>query len=148
MDKARLAHHIPGRTRFRVPARQGDVTWFKGIVQAFGTRDGILTATARPETGSLLVTHTIGLPDIISFAGDRQLFTLASGEDASGEGISTMPPQLLAALAPLMTLSRWETVAISSLVGMAAWQALRGEIFGPAVSHAIQAADMLQRKLR
>ena len=141
METARLVHHIEGRTRFRVSGRRGDVDWFASVVKHMGTLDGVTSIAARPETGSILLMHHLGLDRITAFARDRNLFSIEPDKDAP-----LLPPGLMESAAPLLTLGRWEAIAVAGLTGMAVVQALRGEVFGPAVSHAIQAADIIRRK--
>jgi hypothetical protein len=141
MESARLVHHIEGRTRFRVSGRRGDVDWFASVVKHLGTLDGVASIAARPETGSILLTHHLALDQITAFARDRNLFSVEPEDD-----VPALSPVLLASAAPLLTLGRWEAIAVATLTGMAIIQTLRGEVFGPAVSHAIQAADIIRRK--
>jgi hypothetical protein len=85
--------------------------------------------------------QSTALDHIIAFARDRNLFSVEPEDD-----VPALSPGLLASAAPLLTLGRWEAIAVATLTGMAIIQTLRGEVFGPAVSHAIQAADIIRRK--
>jgi hypothetical protein len=55
--EARLLHHTPTRTRYRVPARQGDPAYFESVHAALTQAPRVRQVTCNPLTGSVLVQH-------------------------------------------------------------------------------------------
>jgi hypothetical protein len=75
---AYVAHAAAGRTRLRVPARQGDVEFFTACAARLAEIEGVLAVQPRALTASLLVEHDIDLEAIAEQARAAGLFTIAA----------------------------------------------------------------------
>jgi hypothetical protein len=149
LPRARLTHAIPGRMRLRIDDRRGDIGYFKDVVTALGTLAGIAEVVARPETAGLLVLHRLDPARIAEFARAEGLFDVA--EEAVGEGAAVAMEVLLASvgqrLLPLLNGRSLESVAGAGvMLAVAAVQAARGQVAGPALTHIMHAAALLRNE--
>jgi hypothetical protein len=147
MNRATVAHQMPGRARVRVAGKRGDVDYFSSAVRTLGTLDGIASVTARPETGSILIHHRLSLNAIANFARARGMFELELEGDVEGIGLQNAVSAVERALRAVASEGANAPAAIA-LVAIAAYQASRGHVFGPTVTHLIQALDFLRRSRR
>lgn len=63
--QAYLAHHIHGRTRFRIPDRRGDPTFLAEVARRLTRLSGVKDVNANPQTGSILVHHSVTLDTLL-----------------------------------------------------------------------------------
>jgi hypothetical protein len=130
-----LVHHIPGRTRFRIPVKRGDRAYFANLTEQLGQCPGVGAVTASEVTGSVLVLHEAADPDVlVSYARTFDLFDVP---DALSGGEAIRPPAEILNLS-LGHVDEWirthtrrgtdlRSVALTGLVGAAIWQMLRGQ---------------------
>lgn len=153
---ARVAHHMPGRVRFRVVARRGDGAFFARVGAALRTQAGVSAVTTDARTGSVLVVHALDTAAVVALAAAQGLFHVAG---APGRRDPTAPA-LSAASAGFAALGSYQLVrgrlagtalenfwnaygayavlgqpwAGAALLGVGLYQLARGRVLGPASS--------------
>jgi hypothetical protein len=143
-------HELPGRARFRVPERRGDVAYFRDVEEAFDLCPGVLVVEARAKTGSLLIRHEGDLDPVWRFARERRLFVPETPE-------RTAPDALDRVLADAHQLDAWfrrssggeisvGTIVTFALLAMSVVQLARGQVLAPAVTLAWYAATVLRER--
>jgi Heavy metal associated domain 2 len=55
--EVKMAHHVPGRVRVKVPAAIGDESVLESLKQAFAVLPGVDSVTVRPSSGSLILHY-------------------------------------------------------------------------------------------
>lgn len=75
---ALLEHTLPGRTRFRVPARRRDDGYFAELAAALAGLNGVDQVLTTPLSGSVLVYHRTPADSIVAFARERGLFDVGT----------------------------------------------------------------------
>jgi hypothetical protein len=143
---ARVAHRAPGRVRLKVPARQGDRAWFGQAAGQISTCAGVTRVEANPVTASLLVRFGDGfsLAGLAHAAGAAGLFALEARAPVpalvrAGDALQELDArvrQLTGGEADVRSL------VFLGLLGLAAVQALRGQVLGPASTLLWQAFDL------
>lgn len=63
--KAYAAHHIHGRTRFRIPDRRGDPIFLTEVAARVARLPGVTDVDTNPQTGSILVHHSVSLDTLL-----------------------------------------------------------------------------------
>lgn len=139
MTRAVVAHDMKGRTRLRVIERRGDVAFFTAAVKTLGALDGVLSVTARPETASILLRHNLSSEKIATFAAERGLFQVEAAAAREAAPVQTLPA---------LDLRTLEVPAALGFIAIAAYQASRGLMFGPAISHLLDAVELARRSRR
>ncbi|WP_018953327.1 HMA2 domain-containing protein [Thioalkalivibrio sulfidiphilus] len=144
---AYLVHRVPGRLRFKLPERRGDVAFFRELVPQLSALEGVLAVRASPDTGSVLILHGDGFQASLLGAVGTLL-------ELSPEPY--VPPSAFSrAASGLGQLDAWiarETRGGSSvnsifflvLVGMALVQISRGQVMAPATSLLWYALDLMR----
>lgn len=62
-------HHLPGRLRVRVPAIKADPAASRSMTAAVSAVEGVISCSANPVTGSLLIRYDTRTADMDSIAG-------------------------------------------------------------------------------
>jgi hypothetical protein len=140
---ATIAHHIAGRTRFRIVDARGDRAYFARLLEQMGQCPGALSVTTNATTGSVLIVHEAADPDVlIAYARTFELFDVQ--EESPGAIDSVRPPAVILT-SRIDRMDRWvraetqqatdlRSVAMMGLVGAALWQLLRGQVFPAATT--------------
>jgi hypothetical protein len=55
--EAKMAHHVPGRLRVKIPAALGNDNVLESLKQAFASVPGVDTVAVRPASGSLILHY-------------------------------------------------------------------------------------------
>ena len=131
-----LVHHIAGRTRVRVPAKRGDSAYFATVSEQLAHCPGVVSVMTSDATAGVLVVHDGAEPDVLAdYARTFELFDLPDAAPAAMER-GRPPADILTS--GLHQLDDWvrtgtgqsadlRAVALTALVGAAAWQLLRGQ---------------------
>lgn len=64
-ENAVIAHQIPGRIRFRLPERRGDVAYFSELATKLGHIEAVDRVKPNPATGSVVLEYSGGLNALI-----------------------------------------------------------------------------------
>ena len=131
---AALRHHRLGRVRLGVPAMRGDRGYFDWVGGELRSeyRDGQITVN--PTTASILIDRLPArLSDLQATARRHQWFDLALPRDREN-AFHYQPPGGLHA----------RFMATAVLLSMAAYQVMRGEIWGPATGYLWDVVILLQ----
>jgi hypothetical protein len=146
--KAYAVHHLPGRTRFRVPERRGDGNFFKEIAAQLGKCAGVSGVDANPLTGSVLVHHDGGVEKLILDALGCGLTELVELELSSPPVARRVRADIAAVDRGIRRYTRGEldlgTLAALGLVVVAGVQLLRGRQPTAAVSMAWYASELFR----
>jgi hypothetical protein len=104
---AYVAHAGAGRTRLRVPARQGDAGFFSACAARLAELEGVHAVRPRALTAGLLVEHEGGFEAIAEQASAAGLFRLGEPE-LEGDAQPALPiaAGVLGALAVLQVFRR------------------------------------------
>ncbi len=145
--RAYAVHHVPGRTRLRIPERRGDPAFFEEAARRLARVPGVHRVDANPLTGSVLVHHAGDLDSLLdeafgSDAGELMQFVLGS------PALARLVRADIGAVDG--TIRRWSggeldlgTVAAFGLIGLAGVQLMRGQ--QAAVSFAWYATELMRR---
>jgi hypothetical protein len=151
--EATVAHHMAGRTRFRIPAGRGDRSYFTRLSEQLGQCPGVLSVTTNALTGSVLVFHEAADPDVlVAYARTFDLFEVK--EEAVSALDRVRPPAEILSHR-LERMDHWvrsetrqatdlRSLALTGLVAAALWQLLRGQVFpaaGTLVWYALSVAS-------
>jgi Heavy metal associated domain 2 len=147
--KAHRVHHLPGRTRFKIPERRGDHAFFDEISEQLRKFPSVRGVEANPVTASLL----------LHYSGDLDSEPMQAVLNALAEIVE---PELSAA--PVATRLRAEAVEVDQaiqrfthgaldlssatalgLLALAGVQLLRGQQPVIAISLAWYATELLRR---
>jgi hypothetical protein len=133
---ATLVHHMPGRTRVRVPIKRGDSEYFAKLREHLAQCPGVTWVTTSALTGSVLVAHEAADPDVlVAYARTFELFELLESSD----GFAGQPRSPAAMInGGARRLDEWirtqttggtdlRSLALTGLIGAALWQLLRGQ---------------------
>ncbi|WEX74813.1 hypothetical protein PYH37_000094 [Sinorhizobium numidicum] len=133
LPTATIEHSMSGRLRVRVPDRRGDVSYFRSAVERLSEHPEIAGLRANPMTGSILIQHETDLPSIREIATRRELFDLQ--EESAPLSYAVAPPRSVEVSTPgvaAVERSRATTIGLTSL---AFYQAIRGNVIGPATEN-------------
>ena len=85
-DSAYVVHSSAGRTRIKVPARKGNVSYFDDLEALFGQLPDVKEVSCNPAVASVLILHdTMSIGDLQAFAAQHGLFELEA--DPRGEAL-------------------------------------------------------------
>jgi len=133
---AYIVHQIPGRVRFKVPARRGDTRYFEETSTLLAECRGVHLSQINPTTGSLLIRHEGDLTPIMAFAKRKKLFQIVQNappaifvRERAGESFKAADSALKSVSNGGMDLLG---VLFLGLVALAIHQALEGNIWAPA----------------
>lgn len=145
--EAVITHATPGRTRIRVMSHQRDAAFFARAEAVLGQLKGVERVKANPLTGSILVLHHPGLSEIARFGESTGLFRLA-GHAPAGVPVATQVYQQVRGanrVASALTGGRVDlgSLGFVVLIGLAMYQAHRGQLLGPATTLFFQAVTAL-----
>lgn len=147
--KAYAVHHLPGRTRFRVPGRRGDAAFFQEIATRLGQCVGVGGVETNPLTGSVLIHHDGDIEGLIVEAlgcGISEFVELELGAPPVARrvraGIAALDGGIRRYTHGELDLG---TLAACGLVMLAGLQLLRGRQRSGAVSLAWYASELLRR---
>jgi len=127
-----IAHHIPGRVRLVVNGKRGDADYFAILLRDLERFSNVQSARANPITGSVAL-HFIGdLADILRQAEEQDLLSITEIAPPAGKTQvrSTAPPLNLVSG---RDINRYFVMGVV-LSAIAVFQALKGELFPPALA--------------
>jgi Heavy metal associated domain 2 len=141
--RATLAHHIDGRTRFRIPDKRGDREYFARVIEKLEQCPGVVSVTANDMTASVLIIHEANDVDVLtSYARTFELFDSADA-DTKRRMMTRPPGEILGhrfgqldgwVRAQTGRTTDLRSLALTGLLGTALWQMLRGRILPEAVT--------------
>lgn len=133
---AEVRHALSRRTRVAITERRGQSEYFAVVAQALEGYAGVTAVAANPVTGSLLINHGQPFDEIAAYAEAQGLFRLQSAQ------VATHTPAAQAAVGLAVmdnVLQRFtegdlnaRSVMLLTLIALAAVQAARGHVLGPA----------------
>jgi hypothetical protein len=105
----RIAHHLPARTRLRIPALRKDPPACERVADRLAAIEGVREVKVRPYTGSVLIEHapTVALDTLVEVTRDTLAIDLVLAE---GEA-PPMDPHLPA----FSTLARQVVIAVRKI---------------------------------
>ena len=148
LPHAHIDHHLPGRTRLRVPSRRGDGAYFARLCAVLDATEGLRVLACTPMTGSLLLAHAGQLHELGELAQQAGLFELDPGpqqrasvlQSARAAGVR-MDQQLREASAGRLDL---RALAVTGLLGASLFQLRRGQYFPSALALLLDAAELVR----
>lgn len=147
--KAYAVHHLPGRTRFRVPERRGDGDFFKEIATRLDKCAGVKDVDANPLTGSILVHHDGDVEKLVFDALGCGLTEFLELELSSPPVARRVRGDIAAVDRGIRRYTHGEldlgTLTAFGLVAVAGVQLLRGQQPTAAVSMAWYASELFRR---
>lgn len=131
---AALRHYGRGRVRLGVPAMRGDAGYFEWV--SHGLRAACAgEVTVNPQTAGILIDgFADSLMRLQSLGRQHDWFDLYLGSGADDQGVR--PDS-----GPALPFDR-RTLAIAAVLSMAVYQALKGELLGPAAGYLLNAAEI------
>jgi hypothetical protein len=143
---ATVVHRLPGRIRLRIPDRRGDLGYFDMLALELAMLDQVRGVSVNPATTSVLLRYDEPLDRLIETARTQGLFTLAD-LTLHREPIEQRLRQTFASADVTVreaTAGELDLMAASALgmLGLAALQALRGQLLGPAFNLAWYAGTL------
>jgi len=157
LPKAFIKHQMPGRVRLKISSKRGDERYFEELAEAFAECDAIKQLQINPPTASVLVEHgTNSFVEIVTFATNAGLFTVAEGEEAE---LMAMEHSSIASLSSLaashldhkladLSTGRVDvrSILFVSFVGLAVHEATKGHVMAPASTFLWRALQLLNKK--
>jgi hypothetical protein len=88
---AYVVHWLPGRLRLRIPEKRGDQRYFSALSQALQNRREVISVSANPFTGSVLLRLSAGvqLAEVAAGAKELSLFVLRKSSAPTRKGLAT-----------------------------------------------------------
>ena len=129
-----IAHHSPGRTRFRLPEHRYDNQFLEHAASALRDCEGVESVSVSPATGSLLVLHVMDLDALLRYADEHGLFqAVPSAAIEAREAVLHSVAQRLASVDDrLLERSQGKYgvrgLAFYGLVGSMVYQLYRGNV--------------------
>lgn len=74
IPRAHLAHHSPGRTRFKVPSKSWDKEYFLFVTDLLRKLPGVRSVKINPTTASVVVFHDLDVSQVIQWAEEQGAF--------------------------------------------------------------------------
>ena len=144
---AAMVHRLPGRIRLQIPNRRGDLAYFDMLALELAMLDQVRGVSVNPATASVLLRYEEPLDRMIETARTQGLFTLADLA-LRLEPIEQRLRQTFASADVTVreaTAGELDLVGAAALgmLGLAALQALRGQLLGPAFNLAWYAGTLL-----
>lgn len=131
---AMIAHRIPGRIRLIIHAKRGDSDYFADLSESLSRFPNVQSTRANPTTGSIALNFIGSLEDILQRAEQEDLLSIVDGV-ATG---SDSPAPARSSASPINLVSGRDINRMfmigSVLMIIAGYQALRGQVFPPALS--------------
>lgn len=141
MVSAFIVHELSGRFRLRIPEKRNDKVFFDALAERLSACPGVTTVKFNVHTGSVLLFHAAATraSDVARYAEQADLFSVeplpatvartlgqqaAKGLDAFDRGLGALSGGLVDLQSAFLVL----------LVGLAIYQARRGQVLAPAVS--------------
>jgi hypothetical protein len=125
LPAAELVHAMAGRTRLRVPSKRDDTVFFASVLTGLSTLPGVRSVEAHPLTGSILIYHDVGLPELAETVAKAGLVQLAERlAPPSSEAPLSLDPKLLLGIG-LGALALWQVTQgrVLPRAGTLAWYA-------------------------
>lgn len=143
--RAYLVHSMPGRVRFKIPERRGDVAFFNEIESLLRKCRGVENVAVNPATGSAVIFYSGALEALVAEA-------LRNGLSSVLDVRMSMPPALdrmrgefarLNERVAGMTGGETDLIALTlfGLLAFGAVQLLRGNVLAPATTLIWYAGD-------
>jgi hypothetical protein len=145
-DLAQIVHTLPGRTRFRIPARRHDAAYFARLDTQLRQLAGVSAVTSNPTTASVLVLHMDSAQQtLLDYLGQSGWISSAVAAAPSSARWESASPQLATWFPPAFPFHKndMRIGLVLLLLTLAARQIMRGEIMIPAASllwYALEAA--------
>lgn len=146
---ARIVHQISGRTRLKIPDRQGDVIYFDRVSDRLSDCPGVTAVESNFRTGGVLIRHAAPLVSIAAFAAAQGLFVLTADRPAPvtlaqrlAAGLQSMESDLIGVSAGSLN---GRSLVIMALLSLSAIQIARGQILAPASSLLLHALALVDR---
>jgi hypothetical protein len=144
---AAVVHRLPGRIRLRIPDRRGDLGYFDRLALELAMLDQVRRVSVNPATASLLLHYEEPLDRMVETARTQGLFTLADLtlrlepiEQRLRQTFASADVTVREATAGELDLLG---AAALGMLGLAALQALRGQLLGPAFNLAWYAGTLV-----
>ncbi len=80
---AYLSHAVPGRTRWRIPAKKADSAYFRDLERRLGAMPDVIRVEAHPRTASVVVRHHGEASALARRAEQEELFTQLGREPSA-----------------------------------------------------------------
>lgn len=149
-----ISHEIPGRMRVQIPERRRDEQFFVRVRQELAAEQGIRQVSTNPLTGSVLLFHDLDAARLAAIAETHQLFRLVqsqlerpprtrSGTDGDHRSFGR---SFGGSFAHFQPSSHYGRLALA-LVGLAAFEAMQGNVRAPAVTVLWYALRLWQRSV-
>jgi hypothetical protein len=124
-----IVHQMPGRVRFRAPAKRGDPSFFDAVETGLRKCPMVDALSTNARSGSVLVHHQGDLGAVTAFAAEKDLFKLG-GEVGGASPAPRASPASDGALEadPLSLLA-------AGFAGLSLYQLARGGNLGSAVEN-------------
>lgn len=137
-----VAHESVGRARLRLEVGARDSQQVKHIVDALAVHPNVVQVKASPGSGSLLVHFHGKLEELATFAADRSLFSLRRPlvESQLRSGAERPTRHSISNVTSQRGLTR---LAGTTLIGLAAMQALRGKVLPAGLTLLFQGLGVL-----
>lgn len=144
--KADVVHQAPGRMRIRIPSERGNSAFFAEVSRQLGECLGVTGVETNPVTASVLIRHTSSLAGILGFAREHGVFLV---EEAKRVPLQKRAAANLEGISRNLQLIAGEEIDLNSailvvLTGMAAHQAIKGNVVAPAATLMWYALSMLR----
>ncbi|MBU1190078.1 MAG: hypothetical protein KKE76_00040 [Gammaproteobacteria bacterium] len=133
---AEVRHALSKRTRLAVVERRGQADYFAAVTQTLQDCGGVTSVAANPVTGSLLIEHAQPWADIATYAEAQGLFRIQAARAEAHTPAAQAALGLAAMDSAVKRVTEGDlnarSVILLSLIALAAVQAARGQILGPA----------------
>jgi hypothetical protein len=125
---AYVEHHLPGRSRLRIPSRRGDKPFFSALHDQLAKCPGVQVLKANPATGSVLIAHRGEIAEVKAFASRTHLFELDPAE------VAAAPTRLNGSGERRRSAVSPEPLPVAAAVfsGLSLYQVARSQFFGSA----------------
>ncbi|MBP1151456.1 MULTISPECIES: HMA2 domain-containing protein [unclassified Methylocaldum] len=150
MVSAFVVHELAGRLRLRIPEKRNDSAFFAALAERLAECPGVTSVKLNAFTGSVLLLHAAETSaiDVARYAEQAALFSVKPlsatpvrtlGQHAT-KGLNAFDRSLTTASGGLVDL---QSAFFLLLVGLAVYQARRGQILVPAVSMLWEAISLV-----
>ena len=135
LPKATVEHVMPGRLRVRVSELRRDDSYFRSTVEKLSKSPEISALRANPVTGSIVIEHQADLPAIREIATKCEVFDLQEAPAPSPARRPDGPEWRKTTANERMAAVAGGDAASIGLMGLGAFQAMRGRAVGPATEN-------------
>lgn len=147
--RAYVVHRLPGRVRFKIPARRANRPFLAELERRLRRLPAVTGVATNPVTGSVLVTHEGALADLTEAAFGSEIGELVEMALEAPPVARRLKAEALAIDRSLQEVTDGEvdlaTLASLGLLAMAAILLLRGRQPAAAVSLGWYATELLRR---